>query len=74
LFVPFLSRVLFFLFSSLNLVVSLQKEKIKNAKRAKRDAFMVCTIYSAVNLALIDYKQKICGSENNTNYEKSFKF
>jgi hypothetical protein len=43
---------------------------VKSAKKAKRDAFMLCAAYSAINLALADYKQKICSSPN---IEKTFK-
>jgi peptidyl serine alpha-galactosyltransferase len=45
-------------------------EKIGSDERqAKRNAFMVCAIHRAVNSALIDYKQRMCG-HNITNYDK----
>ena len=45
---------------------------MKNAKDAKRHAFVLCVVYSALNSALIDYKQRMCGnSTTKVNYAKT---
>ena len=44
---------------------------IKNAREAKRHAFVLCVIYSAFNDALLDYKQRMCPDSSSTNYAKT---
>jgi hypothetical protein len=46
----------------------LQKEEIRNARDAKRHAFILCVVYSAMNSALLDYKQRMCANNSATNY------
>ena len=37
--------------------------------QAKRNAFMLCTIHSALNAAMYDYKRRMCDDDNdNINY------
>lgn len=44
---------------------------MKNARDAKRHAFVLCVIYSAFNDALLDYKQRMCPNDATTNYAKT---
>lgn len=56
----------------LNYICTLsQKEIIKNARDTKRHAFVLCVIYSALNDALLDYKQRMCPDSSTTNYAKT---
>jgi hypothetical protein len=45
----------------------------KSVRVTKRYTMMLCTVYSAFNAALIDYKQRMCADDPNTNYAKTFK-
>lgn len=49
-----------------------EQKKTLTVKKAKRNAFMVCVLYEAVNSAMVDYKQKMCSGRNSTNYAKTF--
>ncbi len=57
---------------SLNLirVFSFQKQK-QNQRSAKRNAFVLCIVYDAINSALMHYKEKMCKGNPATNYEKT---
>merc|ERR1711998_283891 len=45
-----------------------RKEKLSRVQ-AKRNAFMICTTHRALNSAVIDYKQRMCGAD--ANYERT---
>jgi hypothetical protein len=32
---------------------------------------VLCVVYSSLNSALIDYKQRMCGNDSSTNYAKT---
>ena len=42
------------------------QKPISSTKQAKREAFMICGMISALNDALRYYKQQACGIENNS--------
>jgi len=44
---------------------------MKNARDAKRHAFALCVVHSALNSALLDYKQRMCPNDGTTNYAKT---
>jgi hypothetical protein len=50
-----------------------KKEFFANDIKLKRNGFMVCILYEAVNKALLHYKQVMCsGDKNKVNYEKTY--
>jgi hypothetical protein len=40
-------------------------------RSAKRNGFTICTLHRALNSALLDYKQRMCADNPNTNYAKT---
>lgn len=52
------------------------KQEMKSRKSAQRNAYVLCIVYESINKALIDYKQKMCGSipQNETSYRQTIVF
>jgi len=48
-----------------------KKESVNNARSMKRHAFTLCVIYNSINSALLDFKQKMCINNPNTNYNRT---
>ena len=46
----------------------------KNKKHAKRNAFVVCTVYKAIEAAMEDFKRRECAGNPQTNWERTLKY
>jgi hypothetical protein len=51
-----------------------QKQTAKNAKLVKRNAYVLCIVYHSLNLALKDYKKRMCPQDASTSYKESIVF
>ncbi len=62
--------------SSNYIVKKNKKEAAKSQMKAKRNAYMLCIIYEAINRALVAYKQRMCGGpdEAEANYDQTIVF
>mmetsp|Transcript_1914 Transcript_1914/g.3925 ORF Transcript_1914/g.3925 Transcript_1914/m.3925 type:complete len:303 (+) Transcript_1914:3-911(+) len=45
----------------------------RSVRHTKRNTMMLCTAYSALNAAMLDYKQRMCADDPSTSYAKTFK-